>query len=193
MDAAEKTGTMNVMQDKNELAQIQKQKEMTAQISVPHTPQFWTYTSSQYREWSAIGGEDKKNEGGKERNDKMNDIGPCNGSDCKLSHCTICNKNDVVSDSNNVNDRAMGKMNDSTEQKELMDKKEERGNGTVGEKKNDMGKRMTLTRVQGKPILQKKNDLQRKRQLLSAKQLKKLLKKKEPVFLALVRLVGSGT
>ena len=142
---------------------------MIAQISVLHTPQFWTYTGSQDGEWRAVSGEDKKNEGEKERNGKMNDIGHCNGSDCKLSHCTICNKNNVVSDSNNVNDREMGKMNDSTEQKERMAKKEERGNGTVGEKKNDTGKRMTLARVQGRPVLQKKNDLQRKRQLLSAK------------------------
>ena len=109
---------MKVMQDKDELAQIQKQKEMTVQISVLHTPQFWTYIGSQDREWRAVSGEDKKNEGEKERNGKMNDIGHCNGSDCKLSHYTICNENDVVSDSNNVNDREMGKMNDSTEQKE---------------------------------------------------------------------------
>ena len=60
-------------------------------------------------------------------------------------------------------------MSDSTKQKERMDKKEERGNGTVGEKKNDTGKRMTLAQVQGRPVLQKKNDLQRKCQLLSAK------------------------
>ena len=99
----------------------------------------------------------------------MNDIGHCNGSDCKLSHCTICNKNDFVSDSNNVNDCEMGKMNDSTEQKERVDKKEERGNGIVDEKKNDTGKRFTLAWVQGKSVLQKKNDIQRKRQLLSAK------------------------
>ena len=118
LDAAEKTGTVKVMQDKDELAQIQKQKEMTAQVSVFHTPQFWTYTSSQDREWRAVSGEAKKNEREKERNGKMNDIGHCNGSDCKLSHCTICNKNHFVSDSNNVNDHEMGKMNDCTEQKE---------------------------------------------------------------------------
>ena len=83
LDAAEKTGTVKVMQDKDELAQIQKQKEMTAQISVLHTPQFWTYTGSQDGEWRAVSGEDKKNEGEKEQNGKMNDIGHCNGSDCK--------------------------------------------------------------------------------------------------------------
>ena len=52
---------------------------------------------------------------------------------------------------------------------------------------NDTVVKKTLTRVQGKPVVQKKTDVQKKRQLLSAKQLKKLLKKKEPVFLALVR------
>ena len=46
--------------------------------------------------------------------------------------------------------------------------------------------------MQGKPILQHKSDPQGKRQILSAKQLKKLLKKKEPVFLAIVRAVGDS-
>ena len=126
---------------------------MTAQISVLHTPQFWTYTGSQDREWRAVSGEDKENEGEKEGNDKMNDIGHCTSSDCKLSHCTIFNKNDFVSDSNNVNDREMGKMNDITEQKERVDKKEEKSNGIVNEKKNDTRKTTILARVQGRPIL----------------------------------------
>ena len=65
LDATEKTGTVKVMQDKDELAQIQKQKEMTAHISVLHTPKFWTYTGNQDREWRAVGGEDKSNQGEK--------------------------------------------------------------------------------------------------------------------------------
>ena len=36
-------------------------------------------------------------------------------------------------------------MNDSTEHKECIDQKEERGDGTVGEKKTDTGKRVALT------------------------------------------------
>ena len=46
----------------------------------------------------------------------MNDIGQCVGFDCKLSHCTLCNENNFVSDSNNVNDSEMGKTNNSTKQ-----------------------------------------------------------------------------
>ena len=38
LDIAEKTGTMKVVQDKDELAHIQKQKEIVVQISVLHTP-----------------------------------------------------------------------------------------------------------------------------------------------------------
>ena len=71
------------------------------------------------------------------------------------------------------------------------DKKEDMGNGAKGKMNNTVVKR-TLTRVQGKPVVQTKTDAQKKRQLLSAKQLKKLLKKKEPVFLALVRPVGDS-
>ena len=84
-------------------------------------------------------------------------------------------------------------MNDSTEQKECIDQKEERGDGTVGEQKTDTGKRVALTQVQGKLVLQKKNDLQRRRQQQSPKQLKKLLKQKESVFLALIHPMGGNT
>ena len=56
-------------------------------------------------------------------------------------------------------DREKGKMNGSTEQKERVDQKEERDNGTVSEKKNDIGKRTILARVQDRPVPQKKNDL----------------------------------
>ena len=122
LNAAEKTGTVKIMQDKDELAQIQKYKEIATHISVFHTPYFWKYTGSQDREWRAVSGEDKEHEGEKERDDKMNDIGQCIGSDYKLSHCTLCNENNIVSDSNNVNDHEMGKMKDSTKQKERVDK-----------------------------------------------------------------------
>ena len=66
-----------------------------------------------------VGGENNKNEGEKEQNVKMNDIGQCIGFDCKLSHCTLCNDSDFVSDSNNVNDCEMGKMNDSTSKRNV--------------------------------------------------------------------------
>ena len=59
-----------------------------------------------------------------------------------------------------------------------------------GSGKNAVDRNRTLKRVQGKPILQHKTYLQRERQLLSAKQLKILLKKKEPVSLAIVRDVS---
>ena len=97
------------MQDKDELAQIQKQKEIAAQISVLHTPQFWMYSDSEDREWHVVGGEDNKNKGEKEQNGKMSDIGQCIGSDCKLSYCTLCNESDFVSALNNVKDCDMAK------------------------------------------------------------------------------------
>ena len=46
--------------------------------------------------------------------------------------------------------------------------------------------------MQGKPVLQHKSDSQWKRQILSAKQLKMLLKKKEPVFLAILREIDDS-
>ena len=70
LDTAEKTDTVKTMQDKDELAQIQEQKEITAQILVLNTPQFWTYTRTQDREWCAVSGGDKKTEGEKKRDVK---------------------------------------------------------------------------------------------------------------------------
>ena len=186
LDAAEKIGTVQVMQDKNKLQEIKEQNELAAKISVLTTPQFWTYTGGQERKWHAVGVENEKNE-------KNTDNGHCINSDCNLIHCTICNKTNVVSGSLSVSDDTLGKKKaESTEQNERGEKKNDMGNGAQG-KKNDTVMKRTLTRVQGKPIIQMKTDVQRKRQILSAKQLKKLLKKKEPVFLALVRPVGDST
>ena len=84
-------------------------------------------------------GEIKKPKEKKNETSKKNDIGKWIGFDCKLFHCPLCNKNDFVSDSNNVNDHEMGKMNDSTEEKERMDKKEESSNSTVCEKRMILG------------------------------------------------------
>ena len=129
----------------------------------------------------------------KEKNEKNTDVEHCMNADCNLIHCTICNKMNVVSGQLSVNDDTLGKKKErSTEQNESEGKKEDKGNGAQG-KMNDTVVNRTLTRVQGKPVVQRKTDVQKKRQLLSAKQLKKLLKKKEPVFLALVRPVGDST
>ena len=186
LDAAEKIGTVQVMQDQDKLQEIKTQNELTATIAVLTTPQFWTYTGGQERKWHAVGVEDEKKEENK-------DNGHCIQSDCNVIDCTICNKTNVVSGSLSVIDDTLGKKNErSTEQNESEDKKEDKGNGAQG-KMNDTVVTRTVTRVQGKPVVQRKMDVQRKRQILSAKQLKKLLKKKEPVFLALVRPVGDST
>ena len=110
LDAAEKIGTVQVMQDKDKLQVIKDQIELAAKIAVLTTPQFWTYTGGQERKWHAVGVEDEKNE-------KKKDTGHCIGSDYNLIHCTICNKMNVVSGSLSVNDDTLGKkMEESTEQ-----------------------------------------------------------------------------
>ena len=186
LDATEKVGTVQVMQDKDKLQEIKTQSELAAKIAMLATPQFWTYTGDQGMKWHAVNV-------GEEKNEEKNDTGHCIKSDCNLSHCNICNKMNVVSGSLSVNDDTLGKKkNESTEQKVSEEKKEDMGNGAQG-KMNDTLVKRTLTRVQGKPVVQKKTEVQRKRQILSAKQLKKLVKKKEPVFLALVRPVGDST
>ena len=150
------------MQDQNKLQRIKEQKELAAKIALLATPQFWTYTGGQERKWHTVGV-------GNDQHEKKNDTGHCIGSDCKLIHCTLCNKTNVVFGSLFVSDNILGeKKKESTEKNECEDKKEETGNGAQG-KMNDTGVRRILTRVQGKPIVQKKTDLQRKRQLLSAK------------------------
>ena len=185
LDAVEKIGTVQVMQDKDKLQEIRTQSELVAKTAVLTTPQFWTYTGGHGSKWHAVGVE-------KEKNETKNDNGHCIGSDCNLIHCKICNKTNVVSGSLSVSDDILGEnKEESTEQNEREEKKKDMGNGARG-KMNDIGVKRTMTRVQGRPVVQKKTELQRKRQLLSAKQLKKLLKKKEPVFLALVRLVGDS-
>ena len=186
LDAAEKIGTVQVMQDKDKLREIKEQNELAAKIAVLATPQFWTYTGGQESKWHAVGVENEKHE-------KNNDIGHCIGSDYNLIHCKICNKMNVVSRSLSVNDDTLGKKKkESTEQNVSEDKKDDMGNSAKGKMNDTMVKR-TVTRVQGKPVVQTKMDVQKKRQLLSAKQLKKLLKKKEHVFLALVHPVDDST
>ena len=51
------------------------------------------------------------------------------------------------------------KKKESTEQNVHEEKKEDMGNGAKGKMNDNMVKRM-LTRVQGKPVVQKKTDLQ---------------------------------
>ena len=46
----EKTGTVKIMQEKDKLSKIQQQTELTANISVLSTPQFWNYTGEK-KEW----------------------------------------------------------------------------------------------------------------------------------------------
>ena len=162
LDAIEKIGTVQVMQDKDKLQEIKTQSELAAKIAVLTTPQFWTYTGGHERKWHAVGVENEKNE-------EKGDTGHCINSDCNLIHCKLCNKMNVVSGSLSVNDDTLGeKKKVSTEQKESEEKKEDMGNGAQG-KMNDTVVKRTLTRVQGKLVVQTKTDVQRKRQILSAK------------------------
>ena len=140
LDAAKKISTVQVMQDQDKLQKIKEQKELTAKIAVLTTPQFWTYIGGQEKKWHAV-------EVGNDKDEKKNDIGYCIGSDCNLTHCKICNKNDFVSGSLSVIDNTLGeKKKESTEQNEREDKKEELGNGAQG-KMNGTGVRRILTRM----------------------------------------------
>ena len=153
LDAAEKIGTVQVMQDKDKLQEIKAQNELAAKIAVLTTPQFWTYTGGQEQKWHAVGVENEKNE-------QKTENGHCIQSDCNLIHCTICNKTNVVSGSLSVSDDILGeKKEERTEQNGSEDKKEDVGNGAKG-KMNDIVMKRTLTRVQGKPVVQRKTDVQ---------------------------------
>ena len=162
LDAAEKIGIVQVMQDKDKLQEIKTQSELVAKIAVLTTPQFWTYTGGQGSKWHPVGVENEKNE-------EKNDIGHCIGSDCNLIHCNIYNKMNIVFGSLSVNNNTLSKKKEeSTEQNVREYKKKDLGNGAQG-KMNDTVVKRTLTRVQGKPVVQTKVEVQKKRQLLSAK------------------------
>lgn len=184
----ERVGTVQVLSDTAELEKLKIQKELTTRISVLTNPQFWMYTGGVQATWNIMNEGHKKNEE-KEQKGKLNDgeRGYCTDCQCKLSLCTKhckMNSDDIVQDSNIVTDR----VSDEKE-KEMSGQK-----GTEYEEKKGSKKecRKVLTRVQGKPVLQRKNNLQKQRQILSAKQLKKLMKRKEPAFLAIVRAVGKN-
>ena len=74
LDAAEKVGTVQVMQDKDKLQVIKTQSELAAKIAVLATPQFWTYTGDQGMKWHAVNV-------GEEKNEEKNDTGHCIKSD----------------------------------------------------------------------------------------------------------------
>ena len=123
LDAAEKIGTVQVMQDKDKLQEIKDQHELAAKIAVLTTPQFWTYIGDQEKKWHAVGVEDEKNK-------KKKDNGHCIQSDCNVIDCTICNKTNVVSGSLSVSDDILGEKKEvSTKQNVCEDKKENMGNG----------------------------------------------------------------
>ena len=119
LDAAEKTGTVKVMQDRDALLKIQQQNELRAKIAVLATPQFWNYTGEK-------NGWNKETEGDKKEKN-LGDSGFCTNTDCKSSLCKTHCKNDstdVVPQI--VTEREKGEKNERIGQKDSEKDKKER-------------------------------------------------------------------
>ena len=165
LESACKIGTVSIIYSSDQLEALKK-PEIQKQINVIRNPCFWEYGSvKSANSWASSAARGNKCT----VQLKTNDDDPENQVQCIIS---------VTDDQCNVNQSLPSRQPCIN---------------TIQNTRNSNPKKFvhSLSRVQGKPVIKTKSRLESQRELMTARGLKKLIKReKEQVFLAVVRCIG---